>query len=658
MVIKICREGIHIMRKYCCLFFLFCVVSLTPVLCHASNWDFDGDGDVDGRDLYFLTGAFSPTYVKDFAAVFGGLQGELLVVIDPIPATLPGSLVFLDGSRSTFPGGGPLTYDWHQISGPAVTLWGASTNTASFEAPATAGDMVFELTVTTAALLSSKKQVTVTIATDLPPPLLPSTDLIDQDDSLSAQEKTIYKVFAVFGDSRLPSGYQGSGFGKTSGTSFLAELVRSYGTLTDEQKGMVYPYLVPPYVTNSWYDLANQQAANTGSTATAPLSPPPAHPWKWLTNGKVKVWYQDNYVVTYADGSSATYEALAEGIVDATGGTIWPALQNLMQREPLSDAGVALPPHPGANYGAIPGPLDASGALDIVLCRGMDASGYTVPYKADPTPAYITIAVDMWPLGNETTPGLIQIVAHEMMHAWQFSYEKKDNGADYSYAWLQEATAAWAEDFVYPDANSENRYADWYLDTMPLSIDNTTGFRQYGVYTAFSYWSRNSGGNDIVRQAWEATKTKSGIDAADMMNPVPPPFDILLPHRYVSFWERYWGDYLVSAWNRGADGYFFQKDKLPRGSKVRENTPVQVDLQGNPDRVFFLDDLDSSGNMEFPYLSGRSYHFVFNDDTVRTVMFYDGLRSTLELMADEDGTTVYAGVPLYPNPADPMADPA
>ena len=30
-----------------CLFFLFCVVSLTPVLCHASNWDFDGDGDLD-----------------------------------------------------------------------------------------------------------------------------------------------------------------------------------------------------------------------------------------------------------------------------------------------------------------------------------------------------------------------------------------------------------------------------------------------------------------------------------------------------------------------------------------------------------------------------------------------------------------------------------
>ena len=171
MVIKICREGIHIMRKFCCLFFLFCVVSLTPVLCHASNWDFDGDGDVDGLDLYLLTGAFSPTYVKDFAAVFGGLQGELLVVIDPIPSTLPGSLVFLDGSRSTFPGGGPLAYNWHQISGPPVTLWGASTNTASFEAPATVGDIVFELTVTTAALLSSKKQVTVTVADNLPPPL-------------------------------------------------------------------------------------------------------------------------------------------------------------------------------------------------------------------------------------------------------------------------------------------------------------------------------------------------------------------------------------------------------------------------------------------------------------------------------------------------------
>ena len=63
-----------VMKKYCNLFVLFCLVLIIPVLCHGSDWDLDADGDVDGKDLYILTGTFSSDYLEPFAAVFGSLE--------------------------------------------------------------------------------------------------------------------------------------------------------------------------------------------------------------------------------------------------------------------------------------------------------------------------------------------------------------------------------------------------------------------------------------------------------------------------------------------------------------------------------------------------------------------------------------------------------
>ncbi len=593
----------------------------------------------------------------------GGNQSPVAIT-DTVPPAASGSVVILDGSRSSDPNGGSLTYSWSQVSGPTVTLSDATTDSAFFTAPTGTADLGFALTITNPGGLSSTATVTVSVAQTPPSPPPTSIALIDQavkDGTLTAEQGLVHKVFAVFDDGSLPAEYQGAGLDKTSGTRFMAEAMEKYDTLSTEAKTQVYPYLLPPYVTNSWYDLATKQgkplrhkgaAAKVSSTVAAPA----AHPWKWVTNGKVKIWYQDNNTLNYADGSSATYASIATGILDAVGGKIWDALQNLMQREPLSDAGVALPAMPSPVYGAIPGPLDANGALDIVLCTGMNASGYTIPYKVVPTPAFITIDITMWKLGDETTPGLIQIVAHEMMHAWQFSYERQD--APNTYAWLMEATAAWTEDYVYPDANSQNRYAAWYLDTIPLSIDDQTNFRQYGAYTFFSYLTHAKAPADMVRLSWENAGTMDSLKAVDESTPFPIPSPISLPRSMTSPFEHYWGDALIANWNRGFDGFFFKQDKLAQGAKVEPKTPTLVNLGGSSDHVYYLDDLDDTGSINLPYLSGRYYHFKFTDDAARNVMFYDGIRSSLTLTMAKDSTMIYAGIPLLPNPATPLVDPA
>jgi len=83
-----------------------------------------------------------------------------------------------------------------------------------------------------------------------------------------------------------------------------------------------------------------------------------------------------------------------------------------------------------------------------------------------------------------------------------------------------------------------------------------------------------------------------------------------------------------------------------------------VNLGGSPDHVYFLDDLDDTGSINLPYLSGRYYHFKFTDDAARNVMFYDGIRSALSLTVARDETYIYAGIPLHPDSATPLVDPA
>jgi len=77
-----------------------------------------------------------------------------------------GALVQLDGSFSSDPNGLPLTFNWTQVSGPAVVLAGASTVTPSFTASAV-GVLGFTLTVSDGLLSSTAALVIVTVSANV-----------------------------------------------------------------------------------------------------------------------------------------------------------------------------------------------------------------------------------------------------------------------------------------------------------------------------------------------------------------------------------------------------------------------------------------------------------------------------------------------------------
>ncbi|MBC8509484.1 MAG: hypothetical protein H8D34_31930 [Chloroflexi bacterium] len=584
------------------------------------------------------------------------------VVFDTLETQKPGDMVVLSASHSVDPQGGDLIYAWSQLDGTSVVLEGSDSDTVNFIAPDTEGDLLFQLSVTTEDNRTAVEQVSVSIAYFSPTPPKTSTALIDEaidSGAITPQKGMVYKVLALFNDSRLPGEFAGTLSNLKSGSTAIGDLAENFDSLSDEDKATVAPFLLPPYVTGSWDDLLqrnilHQRPQKSERTAGRIAAIPAPVVWKWVTNGKVKVWYKEGFQVTYGNGTRASLESLAEGLLDAVGGTIWSGLQDLMKREPLSDAGYK--PNE-ADYNIKPGDFDASGKLDIILSSGMDCYAVAVPYKERPTPAFIIVDATKTPLGDEVTQGLVQTVAHELMHAWQCSYATHDPASTYS--WLREATAVWTEDFIYPRANTENEYTKTFMDTMSMRLDNKYNDRHYGAYLPFSYWTHNQsrgGPPDIIRQIMEAVPAKSSLDALDSANPLP--FAEYMPHFMSSFTERYWGDFLAAAWNRGADGYYRKKDNAE--ATPRPTATKVADMLGSTDRGFFLGALDPSAKIEIPYLSGRYYYFLFRDDAARTVIFFDGLRAKLEdqvISRQGDGdTNGYMGTPL--DFADPMSDPA
>jgi hypothetical protein len=409
--------------------------------------------------------------------------------------------------------------------------------------------------------------------------LLTSEQLIDAAlarGEIDLETALVYELFAAFGDGRLPARYRGDD-SRVVDSDILEVIAQQFDSLTLQTQAIARPFLARPTSPGSWLE---QVSASQILTVSAVV---PEVTWGKIdtVNDKVRVWYQHRYA---GDWSKAEDIALA---VDAI---IWPDLvDTLMMKAPLSDQGGY--PDDGGD-----------GRLDIYLVH-IGLWGLARPYAGcEETPAYLLINSNR-PIGSATQAGMLQTVVHEFMHASQYAYPIKETCREYD--WLADATAVWAEDYVYPLANSEQDFAWPFFDSQhqPLEYDDHL-WRRYGAYL-WPFYLTHRHAAALIPAIWAQTATANSLEAID--------------HSIPGGFELQWPEFTRINWNRPPVTDYQTWDKLTRHVKGPAVTTIEVALPGGGDKRQML---DLGEGVE--HLAAAYFHLKFNDPNVRTVAFYNG----------------------------------
>lgn len=424
-------------------------------------------------------------------------------------------------------------------------------------------------------------------------PLPSSFDLIDEalaNGDIDAETALTYKVFAVFGDGRLPPAYRGA----DSGGPPDGGVAVTQGMLTGvspQTRAVLEPFLVPPVYAGSWLSPSGGGAA-AAAGAAADACPDANADWGCFdgSTANVRVWWQKQY-----PGD----EAKAQAIVGAMDSTIWPALTGLMGT-PLSDA--------GATYDGGSGAVDIY-LVDVARSMAIDHS----PPGCKKTSAYINLA----------RGASVGVLAHEFMHVLQWGFDVSQ-GCMYQqngdYNWLAEATATWATDFVYPDSNEEHYIADWYMETPGKPLETADDRHEYGAYLLFQYLTKFYGSEQIIRTIWDNTTQYGSLGAVEQALP--------------GGFEERWPGFTACMWNSPPADCFGQWDDLA------ESVDFLV-----PEQDFGMGAATESHTLELAadveHMAASYRHFLITDDRVQSVVFKNSLaglpHASVQALVKADG---------------------
>ena len=266
-----------------------------------------------------------------------------------------------------------------------------------------------------------------------PPPPPTAFEQIDLDldaGRIDSETALIYKTFAEFGDPRLPAAYTSSDIGGEAGL-FMLELVEAFPGLSSATQDLLAPFFIPPYQAGSWLSQTGRTQAGA-----APSD------WAYITaaGGKARVWYKK---------ADPGFQYKAQVVAGALNDIVWQKETDLMGREPILDeAGVQ-------NFVVFD---KYRNGWNSTFVPWGDYAGMAVPQKCAPSASVIYINPAVPDTGNNSRIGIVETTAHEFMHALQFSFTLKGSAyksACTEYLWMGEATATWAEDYVYHDHNTE-----------------------------------------------------------------------------------------------------------------------------------------------------------------------------------------------------------
>ena len=417
----------------------------------------------------------------------------------------------------------------------------------------------------------------------------PSSEaLIDQAlaaGKIDAETALIYKVYAIFGDARLPAQYQGND-ADVIDSPVMLDVQEQWSTLPTATQNTLAPFLLPPPDPNSWFSSSYSNAAVFDTTAKTDIVDPQAGTWQFVTAASgVKIWY-----ITSRTGD----QSKASGIAAAIDNTISAKLKQVM---------------PSRSW--LPDGWQSSGGtnindLDIYLVPLPGAWGVTTPYNrgCTGTPAYILL--DRAKSLNVNGREMLETAAHEIFHAVQLSYKWKAGCKNHH--WLAETTATWFGEHVYPKSQTEHKLAPKFLDTptMPLDELATRGGRgygrRYGAYLFPYFLTQTGSGVTVIEDMWTNSESFNSLDAVDLA--------------IVGGFQEQWPKFVRKNWNSPPESDYHDWDGLPYDLTDYELVAVTTGEVPLP--------------VELKHLAANYLLLDFNEDALHSVFFHNGINWKLE----------------------------
>lgn len=375
---------------------------------------------------------------------------------------------------------------------------------------------------------------------------------------------------------------------------FLREALEAFPQMTASEQEQALPLLMP-----SAYRPAKLIGPSGFKNVTrAPLdipAPLPAINWTYVDGitANIRVWYaKDN--ADQAEMAALVKTILTEEIITKE--------QNLLQKQVLSD-GVGTFFRTDARGNKVIWGNGGDGKYDVYLTPlAADLYASAAPYPVDPgaqygcvaRPSYLKVNTARDWKGNVNM--LRGALAHEFFHALQFSFDRKEECAAYDP--IDEGTATWAEDYVFPKGNTEHEYYRFF-EAGDMSLIGAT----YGTWTFFYFMTQNHG-VDKIRELQYGMITQGPYVA---LNGVLP-----------GGFKKQWPEFVKAGWNHFP---------LPEDSFLEWDDYDWVPGRGAPDARGHLPPIDTesvvlnaSGSYRFKMpldlapLTRAYYRFEFTSD--------------------------------------------
>jgi hypothetical protein len=449
--------------------------------------------------------------------------------------------------------------------------------------------------------------------------------------TIDAQTALKYRVFAVYGDSRLPFDYLGNQTPRRE-NHLAFDLALAYPTLSAADQAELGPYMLPPIYADSW--LGKRRAAARGASAattqyvtrhvagSGKTSSPSGsngaqvrpladrgpscsgivdQGWTPVDSTHFRVWY---------DAVNHPGDLAGAQVASSVAEETYSALSALGMRAPLSDVSLLSPCFGG------------DGRIDIYLVPeaarfGIDSDVLGVASTINTTAATSSAFINL----NRTrigSPLFFGTVAHEYMHVVQAAYPNHLRMPEAARQFIKDATADWAIDYVRASDNGEHdsaRYLTQHIET-PLWASSYE-LKRYGAYLFFQFVARiqdqsgnGYGGAQAVRTVWDNIAAQTGGVEVNVLAAI----DAALPRGL----ERTFNDFSVQLLNRAPVDRFFAVDGLAERGRFDRDAEVVL---ATP---VFESPVSGGSAVLIPELSSRNERFRFVDPNVTTVTFFNG----------------------------------